>query len=123
MDSISKFREVLTWQTVTAVLAVFAIYFSSLVFYRLFLDPLSRFPGPKLAAIVRYYEACYDLVQNGQYIFKIVDLPKRYDKFRELSRCVDIVASTYSCLNPYLTRSFASVQVPSFVSARTNFTS
>ncbi|OTB02597.1 hypothetical protein M426DRAFT_29816, partial [Hypoxylon sp. CI-4A] len=57
---------------------VLAVYLVSLSFNRLFLDPLSRFPGPKLAAITRYYEAYYDLIQNGQYTFKIADLHKKY---------------------------------------------
>lgn len=81
MESISKLREVLTWQSIAAVLAV---YFATLVFYHLFLDPLSQFPGPKLAAITRYYEAYYDLVQNGQYTFKIIGMHKKYGKFRKL---------------------------------------
>ncbi|KAI1441145.1 cytochrome P450 [Annulohypoxylon stygium] len=55
------------------------LYFATLAFYRLFLHPLSRFPGPKLAAISRWYEAYYDVIQNGQYTFKIAELHKIYD--------------------------------------------
>lgn len=54
------------------------VYFGNLVFYRLFLHPLSKFPGPKLAAITRYYEAYFDVIQNGQYTFKIADMHKKY---------------------------------------------
>lgn len=54
------------------------VYFITLISYRLFLHPLAKFPGPKLAAITRYYEAYYDIVQNGQYIFKIEELHKKY---------------------------------------------
>lgn len=54
------------------------LYFATLAFYRLFLHPLSRFPGPKLAAISRWYEAYYDVIQNGQYTFKIAELHKIY---------------------------------------------
>lgn len=53
------------------------VYFLSFVLYRLFLHPLAKFPGPKLAAITRYYEAYYDIVHNGQYTFKIAELHKR----------------------------------------------
>ena len=59
---------------------VFTIFFYliSLAFYRLFLHPLVKFPGPKLASLTRYYEAYYDLVKNGQYTFKIAELHKEY---------------------------------------------
>lgn len=67
--------------------AVFA-YFATLVFYRLFLDPLARFPGPKLAAISRWYEAYYDVVLGGKYTFKIAQLHKEYGGFK-LSHVMD----------------------------------
>ncbi|PQE06880.1 Trichodiene oxygenase protein [Rutstroemia sp. NJR-2017a BVV2] len=60
------------------IAATIIIYFGSLAFYRLFLHPLARFPGPRLAAITRYYEAYYDIVKNGQYTFKIVEMHKKY---------------------------------------------
>ncbi|KAI1113889.1 cytochrome P450 [Nemania sp. NC0429] len=53
-------------------------YCATVVFYRLFLHPLARFPGPKLAAISRWYEGYYNIVQNGRYTFKIADLHKEY---------------------------------------------
>ncbi|KAK2768536.1 hypothetical protein FQN54_000392 [Arachnomyces sp. PD_36] len=53
-------------------------YFIGLIIYRLFFDSLSKFPGPKLAAITRYYEAYYDVVKGGQYTFKIAELHKEY---------------------------------------------
>lgn len=64
------------WQAVVAVVA----YLLSLAFYRLTFHPLSRFPGPKSAAITWYYEAYFDLVQNGQYTFKIAEIHKEYGK-------------------------------------------
>ena len=56
----------------------FIIYLTSLAVYRLFLHPLAKFPGPKLAALTRYYEAYHDVVRNGQYTFKIAELHKEY---------------------------------------------
>ncbi|KAK6840897.1 hypothetical protein PG987_001757 [Apiospora arundinis] len=64
--------------------AVFA-YFATLVFYRLFLDPLARFPGPKLAAISRWYEAYHDVVLGGKYTFKIAQLHKEYGPIIRIS--------------------------------------
>ena len=58
----------------TALASTALAYFAGLVFYRLYLHPLANFPGPKLAAITRYYEGYYDVVRNGQYTFKIAEL-------------------------------------------------
>ncbi|KAK6844451.1 hypothetical protein PG995_014561 [Apiospora arundinis] len=83
MDVISKLRwELLSWPSI-ATIAV--IYFSTLSIYRLFFHPLARFPGPKLAAITRYYEAYYDLIRNGQYTFKIAELHKKYGPIIRIS--------------------------------------
>lgn len=59
-------------------LALAAFYVLTLVFYRLYLHPLAKFPGPRLAAITRYFEAYYDVVCNGQYTFKIAEMHKKY---------------------------------------------
>jgi hypothetical protein len=48
------------------------------VIYRLYLSPLAKFPGPKLAAATLWYEAYYDVVKKGQYTFKIKELHKKY---------------------------------------------
>ncbi|KAK8084067.1 cytochrome P450 [Apiospora saccharicola] len=70
-------ESVVRWQTLAvAVLA----YYATLVFYRLFLDPLARFPGPRLAAISRWYEAYYDVFLGGRYTFKIAQLHKEYGR-------------------------------------------
>lgn len=65
----------LSWQDAsTLVIALLG----GLVFHRLFLHPLSRYPGPKLAAITRWYEGYYDVIKNGQYTFKIKELHRKY---------------------------------------------
>jgi hypothetical protein len=63
------------------LLAIVVLWLASLVFYRLLLHPLAKFPGPKLAAVTRYYEAYFDIVQDGQYTFKIADMHKKYGRY------------------------------------------
>ncbi|KAI0391547.1 cytochrome P450 [Xylariaceae sp. FL0594] len=69
------------WHLASAVIA----YYCTLAFYRLFFHPLSRFPGPKLAAVSRWYEAYYDVYQQGQYTFKIAALHKEYGPIVRIS--------------------------------------
>ncbi|OAG02462.1 cytochrome P450 [Paraphaeosphaeria sporulosa] len=63
--------------TGVAVVA-FAVYWAGLVLYRLFLHPLAKFPGPRLAAITPWYEAYYEIIRNGQYSKKISQLHDQY---------------------------------------------
>ncbi|TVY73237.1 Cytochrome P450 monooxygenase sdnE [Lachnellula suecica] len=48
------------------------------VAYSVFLGPLSKFPGPKLAAATRLYEQYFDLVLEGRFPWQVEDLHKRY---------------------------------------------
>ena len=49
----------------TACLAGTAAYVGCVIIYRLFLSPVARFPGPKLAAITFAYEAYFDIFKEG----------------------------------------------------------
>ncbi|CZR51378.1 related to cytochrome P450 CYP3/CYP5/CYP6/CYP9 subfamilies [Phialocephala subalpina] len=63
---------------VIAAILVWVSYLLGLAFYRLTLHPLSRFPGPKLAALTKWYEFYYDVVAQGQFTFQIQKLHKKY---------------------------------------------
>ncbi|KAI0142254.1 trichodiene oxygenase [Xylariaceae sp. FL1272] len=63
------------WQPALALVFVLLLTIAS---YRLYLHPPAKFPGPKLAAITRYYEAYYDINLSGEYIFKISKLHQKY---------------------------------------------
>lgn len=60
--------------------AAAALYGVGLVVYRLFLSPLAKFPGPKLAALTRKYEYYYEAHLNYEYLWKIKQLHKKYGK-------------------------------------------
>ncbi|KAI1498012.1 cytochrome P450 [Biscogniauxia marginata] len=65
--------------TVTWVLLlIYSVNFIYLVIYRLYLSPLAKFPGPKLAAATSWYEFYYDCWLNGKYIFEIENMHKKY---------------------------------------------
>ncbi|CAI6306864.1 unnamed protein product [Periconia digitata] len=73
---------VLSWPNVAAMVLVYIVTIS---IYRLTLHPLARIPGPKLAAITRYYEVYYDVLRNGQYTFKIAEMHKKYGPIIRIS--------------------------------------
>lgn len=54
------------------------VYILSVVLYRLVLSPLTRVPGPKLAALTGCYEMYYDLVEKARFPWKIVELHEKY---------------------------------------------
>jgi hypothetical protein len=66
------------WQ----ILAVFgaSIYIICGAVYRLYLSPISKFPGPKLAALTLWYEFYYDVVKTGTYMAEIKKMHDKYGK-------------------------------------------
>lgn len=63
---------------VLGAFVVAALYLTSKVIYRLYLHPLTGFPGPKLAAATYLYGAYYDVVQEAQFVFHLNALHDRY---------------------------------------------
>ncbi|KAJ6030653.1 uncharacterized protein N7446_000284 [Penicillium canescens] len=53
-------------------------YISCLVFYRLVLSPLARFPGPRLAAATRLYETYFQILKGGTFSWHIETLHQHY---------------------------------------------
>ncbi len=53
-------------------------YVIGLAIYRLYLSPLAKFPGPKLAALTLWYEFYYDVIKEGRYTWRIREMHDRY---------------------------------------------
>ncbi|KAF2100410.1 putative cytochrome P450 [Rhizodiscina lignyota] len=54
------------------------VYIVALAVHRLYLSPVSKFPGPKLAALTFWYEFYYDVICKGRYTWKIQQLHRQY---------------------------------------------
>jgi hypothetical protein len=61
---------------------LFVAYLVGLAVYRLYLSPIASFPGPKLAALSRWYEFYYEIVLRGKYSDHIYELHDIYGQFR-----------------------------------------
>ena len=55
-----------------------ALYLIYLILSRLYFSPIASFPGPKLAAVTRWYEFYYDVVLKGRFTFHIQELHRKY---------------------------------------------
>lgn len=54
------------------------VYTVYVAIYRLFLSPLAKVPGPRLAALTDFYEWYYDVIKRGKYTWKIAELHEQY---------------------------------------------
>lgn len=53
--------------------------------YRLYFHPLSKFPGPKLAAITHLYEFYFNIIKDGMFIWEIERMHQKYGNRQLLS--------------------------------------
>lgn len=60
-----------------------SLYPIILAFYRLYLHPLAKFPGPKLAAVTGWYETYIDLFQRpkGNFMEEIGRMHEEYGMY------------------------------------------
>ena len=76
------------WVTLLATAsAIWACYIFGLVIYRLYFSPIANFPGPKLAALTKWYECYWEIARNGRFTFHIQDLHKKYGVLCRICGC------------------------------------
>jgi hypothetical protein len=83
---------------ITSILLGVTTYLVFRTFYRIYFHPLSRIPGPKLAAATHLYEFYYDIVCGGRFLFQIEKLHKQYGD-RKLNHIVEDMMANY--FRPY----------------------
>ncbi|RKL19410.1 hypothetical protein BFJ68_g3684 [Fusarium oxysporum] len=62
----------------TVAASLIALRITYTVVYRLYLSPLAKIPGPRLAALTFFYEFYYDVVKRGKFLWKIQELHRQY---------------------------------------------
>lgn len=67
-----------TRDLILGLLATVVLSYIVTTIYSVYLGPLSKFPGPKLAAATLCYEFYYDIVCDGRYSWKTRELHKQY---------------------------------------------
>ena len=74
-----------TWTLFKLLFVCFILYVIGLYVYRIYFDPLSKIPGPKLAAASLWYEFYYDVIKEGRYTWKIWELHDKYGRHSVLA--------------------------------------
>lgn len=66
-------------------IGIFLVYLTTLAIYRLFVHPLSKVPGPRLAALTSWHEFYFDCVKNGggQHAFEMRKMHDVYGKYMD----------------------------------------
>jgi len=54
--------------------------------WRLYLSPLSKFPGPKLAALTQWYEFYYNIIRPGLFFQVIARMHEEYGMCCQISK-------------------------------------
>ena len=78
--TLDEVKQLSRGQILLAGLGLWLFYQFGVVIYRLYFSPLAKFPGPKLAAASKWYEAYYEVVKRGKFTFHFNELHDKYGK-------------------------------------------
>lgn len=56
------------------------IYILYTAVYRLYLSPLAKYPGPKIAGLTSWYEFYHDILRHGKFPWEVQRLHDIYGK-------------------------------------------
>lgn len=65
--------------------ALVAAFYLTRTIYRLYLHPLSKFPGPKLTAATGLVEIYHDVIRGGKFLWEIEKMHEKYGISKDLS--------------------------------------
>ncbi|KAL7905486.1 cytochrome P450 [Trichoderma velutinum] len=79
-DGIEHLLSLTPSEAVLYALGIYLLAVACIIFYRLAFHPLSRFPGPKLAATTKWYEFYYDIIKSpgGQFAKEVERMHEKY---------------------------------------------
>jgi cytochrome P450 len=78
MTTQEYFSSALRWEVLAGLLSAYIAYGIGLGVYRLYLHPLSKFPGPKLAALTLWYEFYFEIIKRGRFAWEIKRMHEVY---------------------------------------------
>jgi len=71
--------------TIFAVIFLsYGVYLTAIALNRLYISPIAKFPGPKLAALSKWYEFYYDVVLRGKFSGHKTELHEIYGEMAHL---------------------------------------
>jgi hypothetical protein len=67
--------------TVAELLAVGVLLYTAYgAVHRLYLAPVAKFPGPRVAALTFWYEFYFDVIRGGAYVYEIERMHQQYGR-------------------------------------------
>lgn len=92
LDKMSAFALICTTQLTQSNMTILVygviaalIYTLYGAYWRLFLSPVSKFPGPRLAGVTFWYEFYYDVIKGGAYVYEIERMHQRYGECKAVA--------------------------------------